>query len=276
MYVRSRSGLGRGGLGQISLVNTMQPITQTTAVTQNPMIQMTAGPALQTPETNPLCGKPGYESFTAEFCGGQAAQPAAVIMSGNYPVCRDPSKTTKDGWGWENNQSCKKLNYPFCSSYIDKAGTGWGWENNQSCIVPIKEGTHRAPPASSPVNPIEAATFYPVATQQAIATMSSVAAAAGAAGSTPYVKPPTGLPGQDSGGDTGAVGQVITPEVFAASCKQLNGKMGTNCCKFPNGVMVGLNAAGQMVKVSSCDTGLGNLPLIAAAVVGAFLISRML
>jgi mannan endo-1,4-beta-mannosidase len=39
-----------------------------------------------------------------------------------------------DGWGWENNQSCKVV--PHCASASsDPDGDGWGWENNQSCKV---------------------------------------------------------------------------------------------------------------------------------------------
>lgn len=39
-----------------------------------------------------------------------------------------------DGWGWENNQSCKVV--PNCASAAsDPDGDGWGWENNQSCKV---------------------------------------------------------------------------------------------------------------------------------------------
>jgi mannan endo-1,4-beta-mannosidase len=69
-----------------------------------------------------------------------------------YPWCTsnayiDPNG---DGWGWENNQSCKVRSdssqsgtqyapngYPYCTSsaYADSNGDGWGWENNQSCVV---------------------------------------------------------------------------------------------------------------------------------------------
>lgn len=39
-----------------------------------------------------------------------------------------------DGWGWENNQSCKVA--PKCANASsDPDGDGWGWENGQSCMV---------------------------------------------------------------------------------------------------------------------------------------------
>jgi len=285
-YVRSRRGLGQFSPGApLTAFDTAKPAAQVGPVQ---MIQMTAQP-LSTPSSSPKdwrCGTPGYESFTAEFCGGSAAPaaPAAspVIMSGNYPVCRDPSAPVKDGWGWENSKSCKKLDYPFCSSSIDKAGTGWGWENGKSCIVPIPSGlvSHRAPPADGAApsfQPLLVESFItPAQTQQAVATMS----AAGSSKPGVIITPPKGLPGQDSGGgyDTGTTTTTttITPAAFTAACKQLSGKMGTSCCKLPSGLSVELNASGQMVQASSCDTGMGNLPLIAAAVVGVFLLSRML
>ena len=72
---------------------------------------------------------------------------------GNYPICSSSSVDPDgDGWGWENNQSCKVASnsgnsgnsgsttspdgYPYCSSSsVDPDGDGWGWENNQSCKV---------------------------------------------------------------------------------------------------------------------------------------------
>jgi len=51
------------------------------------------------------------------------------------PTCSSAaSDPDGDGWGWENNQSCKVA--PKCASAAsDPDGDGWGWENNQSCMV---------------------------------------------------------------------------------------------------------------------------------------------
>lgn len=51
------------------------------------------------------------------------------------PTCSSAaSDPDGDGWGWENNQSCKVA--PTCASAAsDPDGDGWGWENNQSCMV---------------------------------------------------------------------------------------------------------------------------------------------
>ncbi len=61
----------------------------------------------------------------------------------SYPTCASSaSDPDGDGWGWENNRSCKVATggnsggYPNCASAAsDPDGDGWGWENNQSCRV---------------------------------------------------------------------------------------------------------------------------------------------
>ncbi|MBU2870410.1 cellulase family glycosylhydrolase [Colwellia sp. E2M01] len=60
-----------------------------------------------------------------------------------------------DGWGWENNQSCKmedSVEIPddsitddiiaCTSASSDPDGDGWGWENNQSCKVEASSLTY--------------------------------------------------------------------------------------------------------------------------------------
>jgi len=234
-----------------------------------------------------------------------------------YPVCQDPASTKKDGWGWEEGKSCKEFPYPFCQSPVDTAGTGWGWENGKSCLVPIYKsapaptqqpatsncgkpgyeaftaefcGGVKQPPASQPSEPILMTMVNPAEQQQAVATMVNVGSGGGS--KSAIITPPEGLPGQDSGGSDNyyddsysqqGQGGSMTPTTFAAACKGLKGKMGTNCCDIPksllvpNGGVVGL-VNGQMVQqaMGSCDSGMGNLPLIAAAIVGVFLLSRML
>ncbi|OED40361.1 hypothetical protein AB833_12210 [Chromatiales bacterium (ex Bugula neritina AB1)] len=57
-----------------------------------------------------------------------------------------------DGWGWEDNKSCKMPSdsrrpdnpggggKPVCSSpHSDPDGDGWGWENNRSCRVGMSD-----------------------------------------------------------------------------------------------------------------------------------------
>ncbi|MEM7256053.1 MAG: carbohydrate-binding domain-containing protein [Pseudomonadota bacterium] len=58
------------------------------------------------------------------------------------PVCSsDAVDPDGDGWGWENNASCRvealePTMTPICESAdSDPDGDGWGWENNQSCMV---------------------------------------------------------------------------------------------------------------------------------------------
>ena len=57
-----------------------------------------------------------------------------VIDCNIYPVClSSESDPDNDGWGWENEQSCKVV-YPYCSPALnDDDGDGWGFENNQFC-----------------------------------------------------------------------------------------------------------------------------------------------
>lgn len=65
----------------------------------------------------------------------------SALAATTYPTCASSaSDPDGDGWGWENNQSCKvasgSTSYPTCASAAsDPDGDGWGWENNQSCKV---------------------------------------------------------------------------------------------------------------------------------------------
>ncbi|HWW70928.1 MAG TPA: cellulase family glycosylhydrolase [Duganella sp.] len=60
---------------------------------------------------------------------------SAAGQASAVPNCASAaSDPDGDGWGWENNQSCKVV--PNCASAAsDPDGDGWGWENNQSCKV---------------------------------------------------------------------------------------------------------------------------------------------
>lgn len=57
------------------------------------------------------------------------------LSSDGYPKCASAaSDPDGDGWGWENNQSCRMVSY--CSSAAaDPDGDSWGWENKQTCRV---------------------------------------------------------------------------------------------------------------------------------------------
>lgn len=103
-----------------------------------------------------------------------------TASAANLPTCAsDNSDSDGDGFGWENNQSCRvggtTPTHPNClsstsdpdndgfgwengktcvvgstelvkctSSDFDPDGDGYGWENNQSCIVADKPDTHPA------------------------------------------------------------------------------------------------------------------------------------
>jgi len=105
---------------------------------------------------------------------------AAVDPDSGYPWCEDPASDflgdpVGDGYGWENNQSCRvrperkpgddqpaeidpNSGYPFCkdpaSDFLgDPVGDGYGWENGQSCRVrPGQEGSRPqpSPPTTRP------------------------------------------------------------------------------------------------------------------------------
>ena len=77
-------------------------------------------------------------------CFAQSINPSAwSVTKEPIPACMDNfSDSDGDGWGWENNKSCKvggELSYdhyPSCNSNLsDPDGDGWGWENSTSCKV---------------------------------------------------------------------------------------------------------------------------------------------
>ena len=60
---------------------------------------------------------------------------SSSLAGDGYPACSSSSvDPDRDGWGWENNQTCRVV--PLCSSSAaDPDGDGWGWENKKSCKV---------------------------------------------------------------------------------------------------------------------------------------------
>jgi len=76
---------------------------------------------------------------------------SAIILFGisgfatgqSYPACKHAgSDPDGDGYGWENNNSCRVISStqtsvnPVCQfASSDPDGDGYGWENNTSCIV---------------------------------------------------------------------------------------------------------------------------------------------
>jgi mannan endo-1,4-beta-mannosidase len=92
-------------------------------------------------------GDADFESFIAS--GGpllrSSVPPLGSVPPGAYPVCLScaSADSNGDGWGWENNASCRLGSwclvpqYPpcqYCAS-ADANGDGWGWENGRSCVV---------------------------------------------------------------------------------------------------------------------------------------------
>jgi hypothetical protein len=210
-----------------------------------------------------------------------------------YPFCKSPIDTAGTGWGWENGKSCLVPIYKSAPATTQQPATQPASSN---CGKPGYEaftaefcGGIKQPPASTPMTLMTM--VNPVEQQQATETMVNVGS--GQKTVTGSLPGQQSFPGQDSGGGDdnyyddsyGQQGQggSISLETFKTSCKGLKGKMGTNCCNIPkssllpDGGVVGL-VNGQMVQqaAGSCDSGMGNLPLIAAAVVGVFLLSRML
>jgi len=70
------------------------------------------------------------------------------------------SDTDGDGWGWENNQTCRVVAasssatgvpvFPVCSnSQSDTNGDGFGWENNATCQVSSNSGSSAVPSAAA-------------------------------------------------------------------------------------------------------------------------------
>ncbi|MEM7259404.1 MAG: carbohydrate-binding domain-containing protein, partial [Pseudomonadota bacterium] len=62
----------------------------------------------------------------------------------NVPAClTDNSDPDGDGWGWENNASCRVavINNTEC---LDPDGDGWGWNGTQSCR-PAMDSAEPAP-----------------------------------------------------------------------------------------------------------------------------------
>ena len=63
--------------------------------------------------------------------------PTVITVDGvDYPICSSSkSDADKDGWGWQDSQSCIVYHMPCSSPSLDTDGDGWGWENGESCSV---------------------------------------------------------------------------------------------------------------------------------------------
>jgi len=68
--------------------------------------------------------------------------------AGATPWCADASSDPDgDGWGWENDQSCRvragtsSAPAPCQSKASDPDGDGWGWENDGSCLSALATDT---------------------------------------------------------------------------------------------------------------------------------------
>ena len=93
-----------------------------------------------------LCGNNGAYCRAGGTSQGNTDQNDDL---GSYPNCANgaASDPDGDGWGWENNKSCRVVsgsggNYPNCGpNAIDPDNDGWGWENNQSCRMVSSGGS---------------------------------------------------------------------------------------------------------------------------------------
>ena len=85
----------------------------------------------------------GAIAILLNACGASKSETSEVKET-FYPTCASPtSDPDGDGWGWENNRSCKvgvvksiSGGYPVCSyASSDPDGDTWGYENGRSCRV---------------------------------------------------------------------------------------------------------------------------------------------
>jgi len=68
---------------------------------------------------------------------------SSPLQAQNHPVCQTNSDIDGDGWGWENNRSCRVASNPAQSGTlcIDSDGDGYGWDGSQTCIVSANTGS---------------------------------------------------------------------------------------------------------------------------------------
>ena len=98
-----------------------------------------------------------------------ASVPQSVHGQSSFPACSSASSDPDgDGFGWENDRTCRvgasgnvssgdnnSSRFPSCSSgQFDPDGDGFGWENNQTCVV---SGSSDNAPDNSTTPPIGAA-----------------------------------------------------------------------------------------------------------------------
>ncbi len=90
----------------------------------------------------PICSSARFDSDGDGWGWENEASCKVQIVSG-YPACEDSSSDSDgDGWGWENGASCKvssaprKTSYPSCEYRAsDDNADGWGYENGASCQI---------------------------------------------------------------------------------------------------------------------------------------------
>jgi len=82
----------------------------------------------------PYC-QSGKSDDTGDGWGWENNQSCRVKVEDRFPSCNS-IKGTDNGWGWESGRVCKvrEESYPYCQ-YPDQhnPGDSWGWEDEQSC-----------------------------------------------------------------------------------------------------------------------------------------------
>lgn len=75
-------------------------------------------------------------------------------MPTGHPTCSSSAILSGDGWGYQNGVSCiDKSVKPACTANAINSGGGWGWENGQSCRYGSSGGSSTSSYSSSSSKP---------------------------------------------------------------------------------------------------------------------------
>ncbi len=106
-----------------------QPAPQPPAQTPKPPVEQPPVDQPDDSQKNPIPLPPNP--------GPDEPWPTVIAVDGkDYPICGSSKfDADKDGWGWQDNQTCIVYHMPCSSASLDQDGDGWGWENGESCSV---------------------------------------------------------------------------------------------------------------------------------------------